>query len=371
MTKRLHKPDYVFFGIASFLFLFGILMLASASTVIAYERFQNSSYYLTHQLLFGALPGVVLFLIMYSIDYHLWRRWVRFLFPLSLLLLILVFIPGVGVSYGRAQNWFSLGGFSFQPIELVKLTFVLYLALWLEERESLIQNTKGVFLPFLVLLGIVGGLIVLQPDLGGFLIVAMIALLMYFVAGAPWWQFGAIGSAGAALLAFVILAAPYRLSRLITFLNPDFDKLGVGYHVQQALLAVGSGGFFGLGLGQSRQKFLYLPEVIGDSIFAIIAEELGFIVTTLFVLLWIVLLVRGFHIAKNAPDTFGWYTSIGLTVWLVVQAFVNMGAMVRVFPLTGVTLPLVSYGGTSLVITLAAIGLLLNISRHTIVEKKK
>ena len=220
-------------------------------------------------------------------------------------------------------------------------------------------------MPFLIITGVIVLLIMLQPDMGTMIIIAVSGLILFFAAGAPWKHLLIVISGAAALFLLLIKIAPYRAARLTVFLNPELDPQGIGYHINQALLAIGSGGFFGLGLGRSRQKYLYLPEVTGDSIFAIIAEELGLVLTILLISLFCFLLYRGYKIAKNAPDIYGKLLSIGIVSWLVMQAFINIGAMVTILPLTGIPFPFISYGSSALVVALSAIGLLVNVSRQT------
>ncbi|MBI4262698.1 putative lipid II flippase FtsW [Candidatus Uhrbacteria bacterium] len=361
------RTDYILATIFLLLILFGLVMLSSAGSYVGFQKFQDSYYYVKHQLLSGILPGIFAFFLFYLVDYRRWRAWVLPLFVVSLALLALVLIPGFGVSYGRTQSWLNLGGFSFQPVEFMKLALILFFAAWLE-GELLYGGKEALreaFWPFVVRLGIVGGLVALQPDIGTLGMIIVIAFVQYIIAGAPWKHI--MITVVAALGAFVslVVVAPYRLARVLVFLDTSSDPQGAGYHIQQALLSIGSGGIFGVGLGQSRQKLSYLPEVVGDSIFAVIAEELGFIVAALVVITFLVILVRGFRIAARAPDDFGKFIAAGIVVWIVGQAFLNMGAMLGILPLTGLPLPFLSYGGTSMVMTLAAAGLLLNIAKQS------
>ena len=293
------------------------------------------------------------------------KRYAKYFLYFSIALLILVFIPGLGMVYNSAKSWVGLGGFSFQPSEIVKLTFLIYLAAWLEaRRESEVKNIYTGLLPFILTLGIIGGLIMLEPDMGTMMIIALMALTVYFSAGAPLGHIAGVLGAGAALFFLLIKIAPYRAMRFTIFLHPELDPRGLGYQINQALLAIGSGGILGLGYGHSRQKFLYLPEVAGDSIFAVMAEEMGFIFLLIFFAAFGVFLARGFRAAKRAPDLFGRLLAAGIVSWLLIQTLVNVGSMVGLLPLTGVPLPFVSYGGTALMTSLAALGILGNISRH-------
>ncbi|MEK7665741.1 MAG: putative lipid II flippase FtsW [Patescibacteria group bacterium] len=338
------------------LILFGLVMLSSASSPVGYENFGDGYYFVKHQIFFGLVPGIIGLIFFLRFPYNRMKRHAFTLFVISVVLLLLVFIPGIGSEFGSSNSWISIGGlFSVQPAEIVKLTFLFYLAAWLEKKSELV--------PFLIALGSVLFLIMLQPDLGTTTIITAMAFAVYFVAGAPVMHLLWLGLAGLGGLGFLIAIAPYRAARFTTFLHPELDPQGIGYHINQALLAIGSGGILGLGYGQSRQKFEYLPEVAGDSIFAVIAEEMGFVISVLLVLAFAYLFWRGVKIAKGAPDAFGRYVATGIVVWITLQAFINIGSMTSIMPMTGTTLPFVSYGGTSLAVTMSAIGVLLNISK--------
>lgn len=348
------------------LVLFGFVMLASASYPLGLDRFNDGYYFVVHQLIFGLLPGAVGFFVASRIPYTTYRRYAGIMLIISLVLLTLVFIPGIGLTYGGARSWISLGAFSLQPSELVKLTFLFYLAAWLEKRSEreLHDFSQGV-LPFLCVLGVVALLLIKQPDTGTMGIIVAMALAAYFTAGAPVKYLALFGALGAGFLALLIKLTPYRADRFTTFLHPELDPQGVGYHINQALLAIGSGGVFGRGYGHSLQKFQYLPEVAGDSIFAVMAEELGLIFTVGFLILYAAFIFRGLKIAERAPDAFSRYLVVGIMAWIGVQALVNIGAMVGLLPITGVPLPFVSYGGTALAVSLTAMGIVANVSRQS------
>lgn len=360
---RVRKPDYVFLFLLGAVVVLGLVMLTSATGPVAYQKFKDSYWYVRHQALYGLLPGTVLFFIMAKIDYRLWRSLALPLLGVSILLLLLVFVPGLGAEWGTSKSWIAIGGYSMQPAELVKLTFLLYLAAWLEGRgEHGVADVSTGLVPFLSALGIIAFLIMMQPDLGSLLVIASIAFIVYFLAGAPWLHIIGLALAGLGALSLLIKAAPYRAARFMTFLHPEFDPQGVGYHINQAFLAIGSGGFFGLGLGHSRQKYLYLPEVAGDSIFAVMAEELGFVVVLAVLALLVAFMWRGLRIARYAPDAYGRFVATGIVGWVFVQTVFNIGSMVGLLPLTGLPLPFMSYGGTALMTLLAAMGLMTNIS---------
>ncbi|NMB48587.1 putative lipid II flippase FtsW [Candidatus Kuenenbacteria bacterium] len=365
MQKLAHKPDYVLVTLIGLVIVLGMVMLSSASSVLGYTKFHDSYWYVKHQFLLGFLPGLVLFLFFSRTDYRLWKKIAPLLLWFSIGLLVLVFIPGLAAGYGTAKSWINVFGFSLQPSEIVKLTFLLYLAAWLEKRKEKVHDFAYGFLQFLVYLGLVAGLIIIQPDVGTVSILVLTSVVVFYAGGARLGHIMLVVTGAAAALGALIAAAPYRLKRLTAFMNPEADPLGIGYHVKQALLAIGSGGWLGLGLGQSKQKYQYLPEVAGDSIFAVIAEELGFVITTLFIILFLAIFYRMMKIAQRTPDTFGQLVVVGVGVWLLGQFFVNIGAMLGLMPLTGLPLPFVSYGGTAMMTLLAAVGIVVNISCHT------
>ncbi len=365
-----HAPDiWVWMSIA-ILLVFGLVMLSSASSVLGFQRFDDSNFFLKRQLIWTAV-GVLALFVTYRIDYHTWKSWSVPIMIALIALLLAVFVPGLGIESLGAHRWINLGFFGLQPSELAKLATIIYLAAWLDQREHQMQSARATLLPFLIALGLVSGIILAEPDLGTTTVVLMVSLILYFASGAPWkFVLGVIG-AGIGFFLLMIQIAPYRAQRFTVFLNPELDPLGIGYHINQALLAIGSGGWFGLGLGHSRQKFNYLPEPAGDSIFAVTAEELGFLFATLFVVAWSFLIYRGFQIAKHAPDRFGRLMATGIVAWLGIQAFLNIGALTGLLPLTGIPLPFLSYGGSAIIVNLAAVGILLNISRQTVYGSRR
>lgn len=368
IRTNIGKPDYILALTVFLLCFFGIIMISSASIVISQEHYQNNFYYVTHQLI-SLIIGLVGLVVAYFIDYRSWRKVSLILFLITLILLLGVFVPGIGKEFGGAHRWIGIGNYLFQPSELVKLTFIIYLASWLEKRGEQIQQFKAGFIPFVFLTIILGFLIMSQPDLGTFSVIVGTSVITFFIAGAKpsHLLIGAVAAIG--LLAILIKTAPYRLQRFFVFLNPKEQTLGAAYHINQALIAVGSGGLWGLGFGQSKQKYLYLPQAHTDSIFAIIAEELGFLRTSLVLFAYIFFAIRGFAIAKNAPDNFARLLATGITAWIIVQAFINIAAMLNLLPLTGIPLPFISFGGSSLIINLFAIGILLNISKYSLNRK--
>ncbi len=360
-----HQPDYILISITLALVVFGLVVLSNPSVVLSQDVFKESYYFLKHQL-YSVFLGLFFFFVCQKINYKHWQKIGFFLLLLSILLLILVFVPKIGYSYGETSRWIAWGPFSFQPFELVKLTFILYLAALLsKKRGSSNQLIKESLMPFLIFIGIISFLVLCQPDFSALVVLIAIAMTIYFLAGMKMSYILAIGSL--ALIGFftLIKTVPYRANRLIVFLHPEIDPQGIGYQINQALLAIGSGGLFGLGLGHSIQKWKYLPEPIGDSIFAIVAEELGLIGAGILVILFILLAWRGLKIAKKAPDRFGFLLAGGITGWLFLQAFINIAAISGLIPLTGLPLPFISYGGSAMAISLAGVGILVNISKYT------
>lgn len=358
------KPDYLLSILVFALMIFGIIMVSSASVVKSYDVTDGASnnLYLYRQISAVGL-GILAWIIVQRIDYHFYKKYYVWFLVASIVLLAAVFLPFVAKDYG-ANRWLGFGSLVFQPSEIVKLFFAIFLAGWFSRSEKIASNFWSGFLSFMFITGIVAFLIAWEPDLGTTTVVLAIALSIYFVAGANFWHLAAAAPFGLGAIWILIKTSPYRWDRLMTFLNPENDVLGVGYHVNQAIIAIGSGGLWGLGFGNSMQKFNYLPEAASDSIFAIICEELGFVRAILVVLVYIFIAVRGYSIAKRVPDAFGKYLATGITTWFSFQAFVNLAAMIGVLPLTGVPLPFVSYGGTSLVISLVGLAVLLNISKH-------
>lgn len=364
-----HNPDYLLIIIVFGLVVFGLVMLSSASSVVGWDRFEDNYYFLKHQLFRGAIPGIILLFFIAKVDYRKWKKFATGALIATLLLLIIVLIPSLSFEYGGARRWVAIGPLTLQPTEIAKLTFLLYLATWLEKKEKGVKDWKYGFLPFVTVLGVIGFLIMMQPDLGTLSIILISSIMVYFVAGAKLSHLAVMGAGGVVLLFLLIKAAPYRMARFTVFLNPELDPQGIGYQINQALLAIGSGGLFGRGLGKSIQKYNYLPEVTGDSIFAVVAEELGFVRVLLLIGLYLAFAYVGFRIAKKAPDMYGKLVATGITAWLSFQGFVNMAAMVSLIPLTGIPLPFVSYGGSALMFSLIAVGILINISKHTVEPK--
>lgn len=347
----------------------GLLMIASAGVLYGQSRFDDSYYFFKQQLL-GLGVGLLALAFFQSVDYRVWKRFVVPVFILAVGLLILVFIPGFGTTVYGAARWVTLGPISFQPSEVMKLSIILYLSAWLSTKgQGKAEDFYEGLVPFLLILSFVGFLIIKQPDTGTLGLIFIIAMSIFFASGARLAHIGGLVAAGFVFLIILIKLAPYRMQRLLVFLNPEHDPTGSGYQITQALLAIGSGGLFGIGLGQSRQKFNYLPEPVTDSIYAVLGEEFGLLGAGIVLALFVFIAWKGFQIARNAQDEFGRLLATGITTWIVGQAFINIGAISGLIPLTGVPLPFISYGGTSLAVLLGSFGILLNISKSAILKR--
>lgn len=371
------KYDTLLLGVTIGLSLFGLAMIASVSV---FESFQitsrlvqsgemtepSNSFYLWRNF-WHVISGLGLMAFFATVPYHLWEKIALPLFAVSLLLLLILFIPGIGAEYGTSRSWLDVGPFSLQPSESMKLALILYLAVWLQKREQLIQTLEQGFFPFAILLTITTFLLALQPDLGSVLVLTSIAVSMFFIAGGNILHI-IVGGAMSGLLSMpFIVSKGYIRARFLAFINPNDPSIieSIGFQINQALIAVGSGRLFGQGYGKSVQKFGYLPEVQSDMIFAAMGEELGFFRLLIILTLFSILIVRGYRIAQLAPDRFGLLVAAGITSWIAFQSIINIAVNLALMPITGLTLPLISYGGSSHWSLLAAIGILLNISSRT------
>lgn len=362
---RTHHSDRVLIVITVCFLLGGLLALGSASMVLAYKNLGSIAGYALRQLILGGGVGILALIVASRIPYRFWRRAALPLLLCTFVLLALVFVPRISSLSGGATRWLRLGPISFQPSELLKLAFIIYLASWLDARRREVASVSYGMIPFGLMLGIVGVFLVMQPDIGTLFVIVVTAGFLYFFGGGRVSQVITLAGLGIAAFYLVIQSAPYRASRLLVFLDPGKDPLGAGYQITQASIAIGSGGFWGRGFGRSIQKYLYLPQPMGDSIFAIFAEEMGFLGALFLIAAFFFLFWRGIAIARRAPDVFGMLLAGGIATGMMTQAFVNMAAISGLLPLTGVPLPFVSYGGTSLAVTLAGVGILLNISKST------
>jgi cell division protein FtsW len=362
VNGRRGSPDFVIMAVSLILLTIGLIMVFSASAVTAYLDYGDSFYFLKRQL-FSAGVAVAVMILAMNFDFMYLKRLANLLLIGSLFLLMLVLIIGT-VSHGSSR-WLDLGFRSVQPSEIVKLSMVVFMAKSLSENRSKMEYLWVGMMPNLAVLGVVCGLILLQPDLGTAVCIAGTVYCMFIAAGSKFRHLALLAGAGIGLVVLAIVLSPYRMERFTAFWNPWADPSDTGYQTIQSLLALGSGGLVGMGLGQSRQKFFYLPERHTDFIYAILGEELGFIGAALVLLLFFVLLWRGFKVALTIQDSFGSLLAVGVTCMIIVQMVINVGVVTGTLPVTGITLPFVSYGGSSLVFVMLGVGILLNISRYT------
>ena len=357
------SPDYGLFLVVCALLGLGVVMVYSASAIVATDRFHDPYFFLKKQLFWAVLGGALLWLAM-SVEYRRWRPFVLPLLIVTALLLVLVLIPPFGHSINGTRRWLRWGPVSMQPTELAKLALVLYLTDFLSRRQAVVTSLwRGVAPPLLVT-GMVAGLILLQPDLGSSVALVAVVICMIFVAGAQVKHLALIGAAAVPVAILAVTGASYRLRRILTFLDPWADPRGAGFQIIQSYLALGGGGPFGRGLGGSKQKLFYLPEPHTDFIFAVVAEELGFVGAVFTVALFALLLWRGMRIGLRVSDPFGALLAFGVTALLTTQGLVNLGVVVGLFPTKGLPLPFVSFGGSSLLVAMASVGLLLNVSQR-------
>ncbi|MDO8424388.1 MAG: putative lipid II flippase FtsW [bacterium] len=369
------KPDLFLLGTIICLVILGVIILAGVSAPFALDTFNNPYYFLKHQTLYGLIPGIILAFFAFKTKIATIKKWAPIFLLLNLIFLLLVFLPKIGVEAKGASRWLNLGFVSFQPSEFLKLTFVLYLASFLSTRTQIFKNGgreradrknfSQTFVAFLAVVGLIGLLLILQPDISTLGIIAVTASLMYFLAQTPFWHSILMIILGSGGLALLVKFASYRFSRLLTFLNPEFDPMGQGYQAKQALITIGSGGILGQGLGMSQQKFGLLPEAMSDSIFAVFSEEMGFVGAIILLSFFLAFLWASFRVVKRTPDSFSKLAALGITCWICLQALVNISSMTGLLPLAGIPLPFVSYGGSALIAELAGMGILLNISKQS------
>lgn len=357
--------DRPFLVTLSLLIISGLFIFVSGSLgLVARAEGASFSSIITKQLFFGT-AGLVALYIASRLPYKFWRTWALHLFILSLVATLLVFIPLLGVEKGGAVRWISIGPISFQPGEFLKLGFVIYFAAWLATRKEKIESFSQGVLPMLLLLGVTTGILILQPHTGMAAVIFATAISMFFVAGGKAKHLFVLFLIGLGALGAVALTRPHVMSRILTFRSLESaDPQGSGYQIRQSLIAVGSGGTFGKGFGQSAQKFKYLPEAVSDSIFAVAAEEFGFVGSVGLVALFLLYCLAGLGVASRAPDSFGRLLVVGLVILVVSQSFANMAAMVGLLPLSGIPVLFVSQGGTALFFTLLEAGIILSVSRH-------
>jgi cell division protein FtsW len=342
----------------------GFLIFSSASLGLLARNGASFSSVALSQILFGIVGGSIALFIASNLHYRWWRQYAFYICIASVILTLCVFIPGLGMEHGGARRWIEIGGFSLQPAEVLKICFIIYMATWLSGMKQQLSDFMHGTLPFLLILGGAGIPLLLQPDTDSYLIMATASVAMFIVAGGRIRDVVIMGITGILLIVILAFTRPYIKDRIETFINPTLDPQGSGYQIKQSLIAVGSGGIIGRGFGQSIQKFEYLPEPIGDSIFAVYAEEFGFVGSVLLLAIFLGFALRGYRIATHAPDLFGMLLVVGIITLIISQTFLNIAAMLAIMPLSGLTLPFISHGGTSLLLTLFAIGIVLNISKY-------
>jgi cell division protein FtsW len=362
MPRKL-TPDLWLFGVVVALVAIGVVMVYSASAIVAADRFHDPLFFLKKQL-FWALLGLGCLWSAMMLDYRRLERLVIPLLVASLVLLVLVLVPPFGQEINGTRRWFRGGPLSFQPVELAKFALVLYLASFLTRRQEAVTSFSQGLLPVFMVAGSMAGLTILQPDLGNSLALMILTMGLVYLAGARVSHLLAVCAAALPVVATLVIMKPYRWRRMIAFMNPYDDPQGSGFQIIQSFLALGSGGWLGLGLGESKQKLFYLPEPYTDFIFAIIGEELGLLGAVLILGLFAVLIWRGLRIGLRAPDAFGRYLALGLSLMLATQTLVNLGVVTGALPTKGLPLPFISFGGSALLMAMFSAGVLLNISQH-------
>lgn len=368
MVKK-QKIDRVFFLTVIALLVCGFFVFTSASLGLLAKDKENFSDIAFNQTFFGLFLGTIAMLSLSKVHYRKWRKFALYIFLFSILTAIGVFIPGLGFEHGGARRWISIAGLSFQPAEFLKLGFVIYLATWLSGVKEKIGNIKFGLLPFLLIVAIIASLLLMQPDIGTFLVIATAGFAIFLSAGARWRDIIIVLIIGILGIISIAILKPYAAERIVTFLDPSRDYHRASYQLQQSLIAIGAGGMFGRGFGQSIQKFGFLPEPVGDSVFSVAAEEFGFIGGLFLISLFVFFAFRGLKIARFSPDLFGSLLTTGIIMLIITQSFFNIASMTGVVPMSGLPLLFVSHGGTALFFTLASIGIILNISKYKTYKK--
>ena len=357
--------DWRFLAVLCLLLVFGLFVLFSASFIIGAKKFNNPGYYLREQFFKGILFGAIGFLIFLKVPLEFLKKYSFLFLIFSIGLVSLVFFPQLSFTHNGSTRWLSLGPFLFQPGEILKLSFLIYLASWLQSRQKDIEGFSSGLLPFLIVMGIVGLLLLMQPNMGTFSVIAISAMAIYFVAGGKMRHLAVMGLAGVLALAMFIFLNPYAASRFKVFLNPQNDTSGAAYQVNQAMASFGVGGAAGIGLNQNLVS-AYLPETIGDSIFAVLGEKMGLFGISFSMILYFLFAILSYRIAMKSPDYFSKLLTVGIATWILAQSLINMAAISGLVPLTGVPLPFMSYGSSGLVVGLIGAGIIANISRRTL-----
>ncbi len=361
---REQKVDRFFLGLVLILVLGGFFIFLSASMGLLGRSGASFGSVAGNQALLGLFGGLVSMTVLSKINYKNWKKYSFYFFAASLVLTALVFVPQIGLEHNGAKRWLIFGSFSFQPSELLKLSAALYAAAFFAGVKDKVASFKWGFLPLLTILAATGAVILKQPDAGTYFVIFTAVISIFLIAGGKWRHLFAILIIAALGFVFLVYEKPYLAERIETFINPYSDPTGSGWQIRQALISVGSGGIFGKGFGQSVQKFSFLPEPIGDSVFAVAAEEFGFVGGFAIIVAFLLFLWRGFHIAKNVPDKFGGLLTLGIVIIIAFQSFINIASMLGIFPLTGVPLFFISHGGTAMFFALSGVGIILNISRY-------
>jgi len=357
------KFDKPFLFVSIILIVGGFFIFSSASLGLLAKETSNYSSIAFSQTVFGLFMGTIALVVASRLDYKLWKKVAFYLLLLAIALNIAVLFPQIGFEHAGARRWIAIGTVSFQTSEFLKLAFIIYFAAWCAGVKERIATFKWGFLPLIILLGICATLLLLQPDTDNLALIVVAGMAMFVAAGGRWRYIALVVLAGIIGISFLAFTRPYIMQRIVTFFNPKVDALGASFQIQQSLIAIGSGGLFGRGFGQSVQKFTYLPEPVGDSIFAVAAEEFGFAGAISLLALFVLFATRGLKIASETKQPFARLVVVGIVIMIVAQAFVNIGAMLGVIPLSGITLPFVSHGGTSLFFTLLEVGIILSISK--------
>ena len=360
-SPREDSIDYSLLVIIFMLLTFGLVMVFSASSANAHYAYGDATYFFKRQFIW-AVTGVVIMFVVSRFHYKKLERYANLIYLITIVMLLLV--PLIGKEINGARRWLGIGSLTFQPSEFVKISLVMFLAKSLSEHPERINQLKNGYIKYLMIIGITAGLVLLQPHMSGAMVIAISACIVLFAAGFKLRYFFVSAGGAIPLVMFLITSSEYRMKRFTSFLDPFRDKMDESWQIVQSLYAIGSGGLYGMGLGQSRQKFLYIPEPQNDFIFAVICEELGFLGAIFVMFLFVLLIWKGINIARKAPDEFSSLVATGITSLIAVQVIMNIAVVTSSMPVTGVTLPFFSYGGTSLVILLMGMGVLLNISRH-------
>ena len=365
-TRRVRspQPDYVIFGLVLGLVVLGLLIVYSSSFALGLLAFNDANYFVARQAVWAAI-GIALLVTFMRLDYRLLRHVSPLLMLVAIVGLVAVLVPGIGLERNGAQRWIALGPLPpVQPSEFAKLALIIYVAAWLSGKGTHVRSFAMGFVPFVLMVGVVAGLILLEPDTGTAAVIVLTTVTLFFVAGASLTHLTALLGVGGVSAMLLILTSGYRADRLVAFLAAEDDPGGIGFQTLQLLIALGSGGIGGLGLGASRQKFFYIPGSHTDGVFAVIGEELGFIGAIGVLLLFAVLVYRGFRVILGARDEFGALLATGIVCWIAFQALINVGGITRAIPMTGIPMPFLSYGGSALAALLAAVGILLSVSRR-------